>query len=334
MKTIGIIGGGAWGSALANVLAQNNNVSIYCRSDTIRHSIINNKSHPSLKNAVIHSSITAVSKISEISSSEIIFIAVPVQQMRSALSDFISQCSAINITQTELQNKIFVLCSKGMELHSSLFPAEILNQIIPSAKNVILSGPNFAKEVALHHSVITTLASKCTHSLNVISSIFNNTSIIPEISYDPIGVQICGAMKNIFAIGSGLIDGLGLGQSTISSYISVAAKELQTAILKSDGAQNTILTAAGIGDFVLTCGNIESRNYRFGFELAKGNEDFHNTTVEGYHTAKSIHTWSSKNDIVLPICTTLYNILYLQHDKNTILTALHNHCASDRTTKQ
>lgn len=266
-KNIAILGGGAWGMALAMVISRENcnkyYVHIYTKRDEIINNINENRHHPTFPQILINENISAKKLLkSNLEDYDAVLFAVRTSEFRKI------------IRNVKVSNKsLIVICNKGIELlnNKSYFMSQILqNEINIKEDNIsVLSGPNFASEVITNLYTVSTLACISKNNYNILYEIFNDRYFRIERSSDIIGVQFCGALKNVFAIGAGMILGLNMGHNAHAALINKGFCEMREmlGILKCN--IDTALTSAGIGDLILTCSDQESRNMRFGYNLAR-----------------------------------------------------------------
>ncbi|MBA8666725.1 NAD(P)-dependent glycerol-3-phosphate dehydrogenase [Holosporaceae bacterium 'Namur'] len=306
-KNILIIGDGAWGTALAVTAANNiENVIIYSRDlnvvDSINKNNINPKSFPSIK---LPANIAATDEPASFKNAELILIAIPAQVLRKFLSDFKEYIS---------NNIPIVICAKGIENDTLNLMSEVCRQIIPQNIIAILSGPNFASEIAVKKLSASLIA--CEHEEIGISIVraLSNPTFRCYYSNDIIGVQIAGAAKNVIAIAAGILEGLNLGENAKAALVTRGLNEITRLSTALNGNLETSFGLAGIGDLILTCGSRTSRNMSLGFMLASGkpigeilNE---NGTYEGYPTSLSINALCEKLNLDLPIFKAVYRVLY------------------------
>lgn len=308
-KYIGIIGAGAWGTALAMKCALNvEKVVIYSRDSDVVSSINNsneNKKH--LSGIKLHQNITSTSNIKDLSSCDLLLISIPSQKIR----EFLEENTSFS------PNKPVLVCSKGIENQSLKCLTDVVLEFwdCPIA---VLSGPNFAKEVAMNKMSASTLASSDSELLNRISASLTSPAFSIYQTDDLMGVQMLGAAKNVIAIAAGISMGLDLGENCKAALITLGINESCKLISYFGGKLETALGFSGIGDLILTATSITSRNTAFGYKLAHGiKEDAINAaTVEGYHSCKALYEIGIIHKIDLPIVTGLYNVLYNNKDAN------------------
>ena len=259
---IGVIGAGAWGTALSNILAKNQNVILWAKEknvcDHINKSRENKRFLPKIK---LSKKINCTTEINDICDCDILFLVIPVQYLSSILGKL----------KNSLDTKtIFVCCSKGLEMSSLKLPSQIVSSIFPKNKIAVISGPNFAAEIARGLPAATVVASKNEEVSKKIANLIKSPTLRPYLSSDIIGSQIAGALKNIYAIASGIVVGKKYGENAVASIISRSFAEITTVAKTMDAKKSTLAGLSGMGDLFLTCSSKESRNFSLGIDLAKG----------------------------------------------------------------
>ena len=300
---IGVVGGGVWGGALSKLLS-NNKISLFVRDPKVVKSINDYHFNSKLKNVVFNSNVSAEINFNLISEMDYIFIALPSQNIREALNH-------INI-----KNKEIIITSKGIEIESCLLLSDIINQKKENSNISILSGPCFSDEVAQNLPTAVTLASKNKQSFEKISLLIPNKNFRMYYSDDLVGCQIGGALKNIYAIAAGITMGLNLGENAKSAIITRSFVEICKFGKVFDAKQETMFGLSGLGDLILTCNSIKSRNTKFGNKIATTNiSNFKEILksqdiTEGYYTVKAVNKIAEEKNIDMPIMKSIYNILY------------------------
>jgi glycerol-3-phosphate dehydrogenase (NAD(P)+) len=198
-------------------------------------------------------------------------------------------------------------------------PSQITSRLLPMAKFVVLSGPSHAEEVALKLPTALVSASKSREHAEFIQDIFSNEFMRIYTNPDVIGVEISGALKNIIALGAGISDGLGFGDNAKAALITRGINEIAQLGLAMGAEADTFKGLAGVGDLIVTCTSMHSRNRRCGILIGKGKKlqeaiDTIGMVVEGAYTVKSAYRLKEKYNIEMPITTELYRVLY--EDKN------------------
>ena len=300
-----IMGAGAYGLALANILSDKNEVTVY---SSIKEEIENLKA--TRKNERLFKDVILTEKIKytdEIEESEIIVIALPSKIIKQELEK----------QKEKLKNKIIILASKGIT--QSKFLHEIVKETLDTENIYVISGPSFAKDVIEKQEITLTLAGK---EKEKIKNIFNNEYIKIEETEDIIGTEICGALKNTFAIGAGILEGLDASESTKAAFLTKTVNDIKKIIKIFGGNENTILQACGIGDIILTCTSKSSRNYTLGYMLGKNmntKEYLETTTVEGITTLLEFKQVLEQKNIKIKIINIIYDIIYNNTEPNKII---------------
>ncbi len=300
MQNISVLGAGHWGLALASVLASNsNNVLVYARDiNKVNDLNINHKS-VYIKDYTFSDNIKATEDLEEaINYSDIIVIALPVVSIVDTLKPYL----------TKYSNKTYVFTSKGLykgETMSNLF-----NSINPNLNLAVLSGPSFSNEVIEKKFTAVTIASSNLEIAKSLQNLFSNEYFRVYTLSDVIGVEICGAIKNVFAIICGMVDGAKMGSNTKNAMITRGLAEMKRLISYYGGKIDTLYGLAGIGDIMLTCNSLESRNYSYGYSYVTGDKSSASGVVEGLNTVKEIHALCNKINIEMPITNALYQVLF------------------------
>ena len=303
--TIGILGGGVWGSALAKLFS-NQEVLIYTRDKKVMNSINDHHFNPKLKYAIFNDNVKATDDLEEIAKKNIIFIALPSQSIREVLSKSYFQNIDADI----------IIASKGIEISSSMFLSSLVASLIKPKSLSVMSGPCFSDEVAQDLPTAATFASSNTSIFDTISGMLKGKKFRIYYSDDVIGCQIGGALKNIYAIAAGISDGLNLGENARSALITRSFVEISRFAIFFKSKKETLFGLSGLGDLMLTCNSSKSRNTNFGIKIANiKHKNFEkeldkNAITEGYFTAKAAIKIASDNGIEMPILESVFNILY------------------------
>ena len=315
MMKVSIIGGGAWGTALAMAAKRaGSDVCIQAREAEVVKSI--NTNHENiiyLPGYSLDPTIRAVSDpIEAINDAQIILLVTPAQHLRAlmtALKDTLTSKHAI------------VICSKGIEQSTSALLSEIVHDVSPTLSPMILSGPTFAAEVANQLPTAVTLATTNPSKGNAVSKAIGTPYFRIYLSNDIIGAQIGGAVKNVLAIACGIVEGRSMGHNARAALITRGLAEI-VRMGKALGARpETLMGLSGLGDLTLTCSAIQSRNFSLGVALGKGrflNEVLGERTsiAEGVFSASSVVDLAERLGVEIPICTSVDNILNQGADIN------------------
>jgi glycerol-3-phosphate dehydrogenase (NAD(P)+) len=307
-KNISVLGGGSWGTVLAYLASLNGNqVNLWMRdndlAETINNTRINKRYLPNLD---LGKNITATSQIENIKESDLIIFCVPSDAFRDVsllASSFINE------------NTFLVTATKGVEKDDFSLMSKILEEYYPKNLIGILSGPNLAEEIANHHLSGTVIASK--HKIlrdEVIQNLSTDFFRIYE-NDDPYGVEMGGALKNIYAIACGIADGLNSGENTIGMIMTRGLGEMSRLATDLGANPQTFLGLAGVGDLITTCASPLSRNHQFGKYIGEGlsveeAKKKIGQTIEGLKTLKVVKNISDKHGVEMPIVDSLYKIIY------------------------
>lgn len=307
--TISVIGGGAWGSALAQVCSYDNReVRLWCREEALAAEI--NTSHSNqayLGDIPLNSSIKATSDLKTALKSQILLMVTPAQALRSILETMKPDIRA---------DHILVLCSKGVEKGSKKLMSEVAGDILPEMPVAILSGPNFAKEIARGQPAATTLACADAKIGKTLQNLIATPYFRPYLSDDVTGAQIAGAFKNVIAIACGISHGLKLGESARASLVTRGLAEISRLGVSMGAKPETFMGLSGVGDLMLTCSSKQSRNFSLGLALSKGEtleslmSKSGSSLSEGVHTAYAALDLAEKHGIEMPISSAVYNCLH------------------------
>lgn len=311
---ITILGTGAYGLALSSMFLENNcNVTMWTNSDEEKERLENDKCNKKvLPDYNICSKIKITVNLREaINDANLIVIAIPVKFINSVVLDFKDYYK---------KEQHICIASKGIEQDSCLFIANIVNKYIKTNKICVISGGTFAIDMIKKVPLGLTLASNSKATINIMKQTLQNQYLKLVVTNDILGVEMYGAIKNIIAIASGIIDGMGYPESTKCMFITNALNDTVNLIHKMGGNKKTILTYAGIGDLFLTCSSVKSRNYSFGRMVGENvdknviNNYIMDTTIEGLYTLKSIYKLVNEKKLSIPLIDILYDIIYCNKD--------------------
>lgn len=309
MKHITILGAGAWGSALGQVLAQNHNVTIWGRNSEKITALDSYNQHPSLENMHLSENIIWTSNIHEaLTNTDILFLAIPTQFCRSVLKEY-AHLIPVNIP--------VIQTAKGIEIETGLLAPQILTDYLDQHPILQLSGPGFAIDLAkLKPTAVSLAAYQGDFDIKNIQNLFVNTPLRPYAQKDIMGVALGGALKNILAIAAGFCIGHQLGEGAKSAIITRGFNEMMylADMFKADA--KTLYGLSGLGDLMLTANSLISRNYQYGYELGKDSADIlTQKTVEGFHTLFALEKKIDLTPQEFPIFSSLSDLL--QQKKST-----------------
>ena len=319
MKKIMVIGAGIWGTVFANFLAKRDfETFLWSIEEDVVFDINNN--HRNLKylgEYILSDKLKATSDLLNAYDCDIIINATPVQYIKSVWDKL-----------PGLKDKFIINLSKGIDIETLEYPVDILKKSVGCEnKFFVLSGPSFAIELYKEMQTAVVLAGEDEDGMIFLQNLLSSEILRIYRNYDIIGVEIAGALKNVIAIGAGIVEGLGLGSNTQAAIITRGIAEV-TRFGKIFGAKTgTFFGLAGIGDFILTCTNQMSRNYKFGLLIGKRKEQkeaLNNAggVVEGYYTLKAINRIIETKEIDMPIIQSIYEIIYGEKEIEDIVYAL------------
>lgn len=311
-EKIAIIGAGSWGTALAIVLSDNGHVVRLWGHNPEQINEINtlHTNRKYLPDIILQSSIVGFSSLEEVLDGiEIIVLAVPTKAIREVLG---------KIKKNQKNALTIVHVSKGIEPDSLLRISEIIEEEMPAEliqSIVVLSGPSHAEEVSLRQPTTVTVSSKQMQEAERIQDLFINHNFRVYTNPDIIGVEIGGALKNIIALAAGITDGLGYGDNAKAALMTRGLAEISRLGTKMGASPLTFSGLTGIGDLIVTCTSVHSRNWRAGNLLGKGKSlqevlDNMGMVVEGVRTTKAAYQLAEKFNVSMPITNALYNVLF------------------------
>ncbi len=312
MTRVAVLGSGAFGTALAKVLAeQNNPTRLWARREAQARAI--NEAHENaqyLPGFKLPDTLTAVSDLFEtVRDAELILFVVPSHVTRSV---------ALEVKSAIGPETLLCCATKGIENDTLMLMNELLEDVLGESARprlTYLSGPSFAKELAAGVPTAVTVAGHNQRAAERVQHEFATANLRMYYTHDVAGVEVGGAMKNVIAIAAGAIDGLGFGLNTRAALMTRGLAEIGRLATAKGAAPLTMAGLAGMGDLVLTCTGALSRNRTVGFELGKGNKLDEILTAlgqvaEGVKTTKSAHELGEKLGVELPITDEVYKVLY------------------------
>jgi len=313
-KNISVLGGGSWGTVLANLAASNqHNVTLWMRDSEVVEEV--NKSSRNLKylpELKLEGNINATEDISLINNSEMVIFCIPSDSFRE-----------VSKKASEYINKDVQLVSatKGVEKDKFNLMSQVLNEHMKSNPIGILSGPNLAQEIANKQLSGTVIASQDKALQKNVIDILGSDIFRVYKNDDPYGVEMGGAIKNIYAIACGVADGLNSGENTVGMIMTRGLGEMSRLAVELGANPQTFLGLSGVGDLITTCASPLSRNHKFGKYIGKGltvenATDKIGQTVEGLKTLKVVKVLSDERKINMPIVDSLYKIIYKGENLN------------------
>ncbi|MBN2695485.1 NAD(P)-dependent glycerol-3-phosphate dehydrogenase [bacterium] len=309
---IGLLGGGSWGTTLAKVLGEKgHDVIIWAYEDEVVKTINEeNENKLFLPDFKLPATITATNSLKEaVKNIDMLVNVVPSTFVRSIFNE-IKEDIPLYIP--------IVSATKGIEADTSFLISEILEDVLHEKYHYylsFLSGPSFAKEVASLHPTLVTVASINTKLAKHVQEIFATNYFRTYTTNDVTGVEVGGALKNVIAIGAGVVSGLGYGTNTTSALITRGLAEMTRFAISRGANPLTLSGLSGLGDLVLTCSSSLSRNWSVGYRLGCGESltdilKSMRMIAEGVQNSKSAYLAAKKINVEMPIFTTIYRVLY------------------------
>lgn len=307
MTKIAVIGAGAWGTALAQVYAEaGHDVTLWSReqhlSDTINHHHENLVYLPGFR---LSPNIHATADLAKLGDAEILLNVTPAQYVR----DNIRRLKPHINPQSPM-----VICAKGIEIETRELLSDVVHEECENPC-AILTGPSFAHDMVAGLPTAATLACGDSACANGIQSLLTSKTLRLYTTDDLIGAQIGGAIKNVIAIACGIVEGLKLGESARAALVTRGLAEIGRLTVALGGRRETLMGQCGVGDLVLTCSSIGSRNYSFGLALGQGQsvEEIlasRKSVTEGVFTAKAAHRLAADLNVEMPIVETIYACIH------------------------
>lgn len=298
MIRIGVIGAGAWGTALALTAKRTGaHVSVIAKD-------------PPISNTLEKEGILTTQDLSKVETVHVIVVAIPTQFIPNLLEE---------IKPFMHRDHIFVVASKGIHIQSGKFITELMTSAFPDMALTVLSGPNFAHEIVQNLPAASTLGYQDRKAADTVMQALSHPNFRLYMNPDILGVQIGGAIKNVLAVACGFLRGLSLGENAMASLITRGLTEMRRFALHKGAKEETLFGLSGMGDIMLTCMGNRSRNVVFGMEyILHQNVDKAlaavGATVEGYYTTEAICKLADDLKVDMPICQTVYAILYKNAD--------------------
>lgn len=320
MKTA-VIGSGGWGTALGLVLLENGSeVTLVCRREEKCRAMAERRENPQLKGVRLPDGLALTCDLSSTRDCGLVVLATPSFAVREAARDLKPYLTP---------GTVLVCVSKGIEKETSLLLHQVVEQEVgPGFPVAVLSGPSHAEEVGRGIPTAVVVASEDRRAAELIQDLFMNERLRIYTSPDITGVEVGGAMKNVIAICAGCCDGMGLGDNTKAMLMTRGLTEIARLGVALGGKAETFTGLAGLGDLIVTCTSMHSRNCRAGrligqgVPVAEAVSGMDGAVVEGYYAAASARTLAARACVEMPITEGAYEVLYEGKNPNIVLTEL------------
>lgn len=306
-QSVGIVGAGAWGTALAVTAKRaGRDVLIWAyEPETLADLVRNHRNEAYLSGVSLDPSIRATGSLSEIADCDFLLLTAPAQHARTIVGQLAPHLK---------QGQPLVICSKGIEQKSGKLISQVVAEIAPAPRIAVLSGPSFAAEVARGLPAAVTLATAEETLGRALSYALSHAPFRCYWSEDVVGAEIGGAVKNVYAIAAGIVAGKTLGASAHAALVTRGFAEMVRFGTALGARRETLTGLSGLGDLVLTCGSSQSRNMSLGLELGKGRKldevlDERLAVTEGVHTASALVHLAASRDIDMPIAQAVHAVI-------------------------
>ena len=313
MRNVTFLGGGSFGTSLAILLAdKGNKIKIYDRDEHVVNDInYNRRNDKYIKNLKIPKNVTAYTDIDlALNEAEFIVLSIPSHVIRSISKELKGKIK---------ENVTIISIAKGIEQGTNLRLSEVIKEELPNNPVVILSGPSHAEEVALNIPTTVVVSSTDMEKAAEVQDIFINSNFRVYTNDDLVGVEIGGAVKNIIALAAGVCDGIGYGDNSKAALMTRGMAEIVRIGMKLGGKPETFLGLTGMGDLIVTCTSLHSRNRRAGYLIGTGktsNEAIEEVgmIVEGIKACKAFYELKENLGIEMPITDVAYKVLFKGKD--------------------
>jgi glycerol-3-phosphate dehydrogenase (NAD(P)+) len=302
---IAVLGAGAWGCALAAAtLRAGRAVTLFARDPKAAAAIARNRESPHLPGAHLDERIAVTAELDAVAHADAILVAVPAQALRTAIA---------GLNPLLRRETPMIACAKGIERGTHKFMTEVIAASVPAALPAILSGPSFASDVARGLPAAVTLAAGDEAVAADLAAALGSATFRPYHTTDVRGVEIGGAAKNVLAIAAGIVEGRGLGASAAAALTTRGFAELFRFGQAFGARPETLVGLSGLGDLILTCSSVHSRNFSFGVLLGQGRKPEQalgmSKLAEGAYTASVLVEMANEKGVEMPIATAVEAVI-------------------------
>lgn len=320
-RTISVLGGGSFGTAISNIIAANGyHTFLWMRDSERAEKCQLQRENPEyLPGYSLHDNLVVTSDLADcVAQSDVVVISVPSHSFRE-----VTQLAEPHIKS----GAIVMSTTKGIEAETFCLMSQILEQELNDVRIAVLSGPNFAKEIIANHYTGSVIASDDQDVCETIQKVFSSDTFRIYSNPDRFGVELGGTLKNIYAIVTGMATALGCGQNTIAMLLTRSLAEMGRFARELGGNSMTFLGLAGVGDLFLTCTSDLSRNYRVGYAMGKGKSLEEvlkeiGQVAEGVNTLKLVKQKADEMNVYMPLVQGLYAVLFEGRDIITVVQGL------------
>ena len=302
--------------ALASIFYNNKcNIKMWTNSEDEKDMLIKNRKSDKINYNIPSDIIISTDMKEVVLNTDIIVVAIPAKFVGSTSKE---------LNKYFKSNQVICIASNGIEQNSCLFLYDIIRNNIDTLNIGVISGGTFAEDIINMVPIGFSLASRSNYTRNIITKAMANDYVKIRHTRDIIGTEICGSIKNVIAIASGMLDGMGYPISTSTMFITESLHDIKALIKALGGNKKTILSFAGFGDILLTCTSTKSRNYTLGKLIGEGkskeeiNNYIKNTTIEGLYTLYSIKKLLRNKKIKMPIINLIYDIIVNEKEPSNL----------------
>jgi glycerol-3-phosphate dehydrogenase (NAD(P)+) len=300
-QSVGVIGAGAWGTALAGVAARaGRDVTLYARDAAHAAQIQATGANPRLPGVLLDVGVKVTADIAAAARADLILVATPAQHLRAAVMHLAPQLAKATPV---------IACAKGIEHGTHKFMTDVIAEAAPDATPAILSGPSFADDVARGLPTAVTLATRDEALASSLVQALGSPTFRPYHTTDVRGVEIGGAAKNVLAIAAGIVAGRELGASALAALTTRGFSELARLGRACGARAETLVGLSGLGDLILTCSSLQSRNFALGIALGRGERPATGKLAEGEFTAPVLIELAASQNIEMPVSNAVAAIL-------------------------
>lgn len=314
---VGVLGAGAFGLALSHILVKNKvTVEMWTHNEEEVKVLDKKRISKKLDGYKIPKEIKFSTNLEEtVNGKDLIVMAIPAfafEDVTKQLSKYIKK------------NQPVLIATKGIQQNTCLFLNDVFAKYLKNSVAVI-SGPTFAVDMIKDAPIGFSMATKSHKTEMIIRKCFENSTTKFRRTRDITGIEICGSIKNVMAIASGMLEGMGVTDSTRALFLTESMNDIKELIDALGGKKKSILSFAGFGDILMTCTSKNSRNFSFGYLIGSGaskkeiDKYLENTTVEGMYTLKSIHKLVRRKKVKMPIINLIHDIIEGKKDKEEML---------------
>ena len=317
---ITVLGSGAWGTALALLLLENgHDVTLWSFLEEESRVLRETRENPMLKGVPLPDELKLTTNMADVKGCQVVVVATPSFAVRS---------TAAKLRELADPGTVLVSVSKGIEKDTSLRLSQAIEEEVgDKCPVVVLSGPSHAEEVGRHIPTAVVAAADDIKHAELVQDLFMNSRIRVYTSTDRVGTEICAALKNVIALCAGCCDGMGYGDNTKAMLMTRGLTEISRLGVALGGKQESFTGLAGVGDLIVTCCSMHSRNRRCGILIGQGKPVEEavkeiGAVVEGYYAAANARALAQKAGVEMPIAQAAYEVLYEGRDVRTVVTDL------------